>query len=94
MAETIDIVLRVMADVWENGCPVARPDKIIASRAVRRWESSGNRGVVQHDHAARVRDLAKGLISYREKDASQIGPLAEDYAHLADAIANSLARLD
>jgi hypothetical protein len=87
---TEDIVRKVHARVvesWEQGCPVARDAERVADIALRRWPSSARRGTKVDDHAAKVSDLAAGLIQTLEPDPTLVGPLKKDYLWLAEQIA-------
>ncbi len=93
-AETRANVVVAISQAWQEGCPVAsRPDEI-ALIAIRRWLSSGRRGLKDSDMDSRVRDLAKGLISQFESDPALVGPLRRDYEYLAGRIAAVLGAKD
>ena len=77
---------------WEEGCPVAGGDADeTANVAVRRWRSFDRRGRAKRaTFEDRVEDLAKGLRDRFEADPAMVGPLMEDYRHLASCLATVL----
>jgi hypothetical protein len=83
------MVVAAIAQAWEEGCPVASRPEAIAAIAIRRWLSSGRRGLKASDVEGRIRDLAKGLISQFEPDPALVGPLRRDYEFLAGRIAEA-----
>ena len=90
----------VMAQLWEDGCPVATPHPPLghentAKLAVRRWRSFQRRVHGKSwKREERVEDLAKGLRDAYEADRHLVGPLMEDYRHLAHRLADVLMSAD
>jgi hypothetical protein len=85
----------VAAELWASGCPVASPvgHDTMVRIAVRRWRSFERRaGAKKHSPGERVEDLAKGLRDALETDPRVVGPLMEDYRHVARAFATVLAQ--
>ncbi|UQU67858.1 hypothetical protein COUCH_16950 [Couchioplanes caeruleus] len=78
-----------MHDLHKEGSPVVRPetaDEVIES-GWRRWHSFERRN--QKATGAweqRLEDLAKGLRDAFEPDRRLVGPLMEDYRHLASIL--------
>lgn len=78
----------------KDGSPVVRPesaDKVI-EMGWRRWQSFARR----HAKSAmtmdqRTEDLAKGLRDALEPDPQLVGPLIEDYRHLASVLGGVFA---
>jgi hypothetical protein len=83
-------VVKAISQAWAEGCPVASRPAEIATIAIRRWLSSERRGLRPSDRGARVRDLAKGLVSHFESEPALVGPLLRDYEYLAERIAAAL----
>jgi hypothetical protein len=76
--DRLAIVMRALQDAWAAGSPVAHPPHDDTARiALRRYASIANRDVDATDTAARVRDLAKGLVAAFERDP-KIGELMRD----------------
>jgi hypothetical protein len=93
-AETLSAVTAAVRAAWEAGCPIA-PSSAAGQRytariTIRRWRSSARRGVDQSDRAARVRDLAKGLVDQTGTEPKSLGPLIRDFEYLADEAAKAL----
>ncbi len=85
-------LLAVVEAAWEDGCPVAgRDQERIAEVARRRWASQHRRLRPGADHERRVEDLAKALVAVFEADRGLVGPLIEDYRHLARLLAATLS---
>ena len=92
--EPIAEVVAAIAQVWEEGCPVAQHAEQLAPVAIRRWNSSERRGVKATDVDARIRDLAKGLAAHFEPDPKLVGPLMRDYELVAKRVAAVLQLRD
>jgi hypothetical protein len=91
--ETLATVIAAVDAARVAGCPVIYdPNRVeeTARVAIRRWRSSARRGIDQADHAARIRDLAKGLVEQFESDPKMVGPLFRDYEYLAAEAAKAL----
>ena len=90
----------VIAQLWEDGCPVAAPHPAkggedTAKLALRRWRSFQRRVRGKSwKREERVEDLAKGLRDAYETDRHLVGPLMEDYRHLARCLADVLISAD
>ena len=87
-------VIRVMTALHKAriaGSPVANPSEAVARVVVRRWNSFASRRIQVSDRAARIDDLAKGLIAHMEHDAKLVGRLKVDYHYLAGVLADELA---
>lgn len=77
--------------LWADGCPVAQEGRRTAEVALRRWRSFGRRSKRRRPtFDNRVEDLAKGLRDSLEPDRTLVGPLMEDYRHLAQVFAEVL----
>ncbi len=93
----VNLAAQAIEAAWEEGCAVAstayETDQIaeMARIAVRRWLSSGRRGVAPDRFDDRIEDLAKGLIERFEKDPRMVGPLRVDYEYLAGRIDEALS---
>jgi hypothetical protein len=85
--ELIARITTAIAELWDEGCPVASNPEETAPFAIRRWRSSERRGVKQSDQAWRIRDLAKGLVQQFEKHPEAVGPLIKDYECVAERVA-------
>jgi hypothetical protein len=76
-----------------DGSPVAGQDAKawdkIARVAVRRWRSAPRRRA-DGTREGRIQDLAAGLIEAFEPERRLVGPLKQDYLHLAQCIAAAL----
>jgi hypothetical protein len=91
--EVLQRLRTVAAELWESGCPVASPEdrETMVRIAVRRWRSSERRGgAKRQSRDERIEDLAKGLRDAFETDRRVVGPLMDDYRHLARAFAEIL----
>ena len=91
----IERLVVAIEDARRNGSPVAGrdPEAVakLANTALRRWNSFSRRSrEAAPSDAARVEDLAKGLRDTYEKRREQVGPLMDDYRHLAAVLANQL----
>ena len=87
--ELVARVVQVVERLWEDGCPVAQHPQEIANASIRRWRSMARR----HKKLTRdlqVRDIANGLVAVFEAKPELVGPLNEDYRHLASAIVGVL----
>jgi hypothetical protein len=81
--------------LWDDGCPVAGSDagswQGTARVALRRWRSFDRRSKrklpTREEH---IEDLAKGLRDAFERDPRLVGPLMEDYRHVARTLAGVL----
>jgi len=91
--DAIAEVASAIAQLWDEGCPVAAKPDEMAPIAVRRWTSSAQRGVDSQDVRARVRDLTKGLIAHFERDPAMTGPLRRDYECVAERVHRVMAKL-
>ncbi len=87
-----ELLKRVAAAIqacWEAGNPVAggSPESWnqLASVALRRMLSFSRRGVANSDRETQVRDVALGLVHAMESRPRLLGPLFEDYLHVAAA---------
>jgi hypothetical protein len=72
-----------------SGSPVVRPETADADIEVawRRWQSFKRRNPkASGSPEQRVEDLAKGLRDAFEPDRQLVGPLMEDYRHLASVL--------
>ncbi|MEU4216028.1 hypothetical protein [Actinoplanes sp. NPDC026623] len=86
-----------MDQLHKDGSPVVRPETAadVIEVGWRRWQSFKRR----HKTAAgnwdqRVEDLAKGLRDAFEPDPRLVGPLMEDYRHLAATVGRVFAAND
>jgi len=88
----IDRLIAVVDRLWEDGCPVAGGSgRRTAELALRRWRSFGRRAKRRRPtFEGQVEDLAKGLRDSLERDPGLVGPLMEDYRHLARELAEVL----
>ena len=90
--------VRVLADAWESGSPVAGQNvevhRSIARIAIRRIASFSRRDIPSHDRALQVRDLARGLVDRLESEPDLVGPLIEDYRYVARLLLNVCDRVD
>lgn len=86
-------ILDALREAQDDGNPVAEPSEEYARIAFRRWSSFANRGLDAADREARIRDLAKGLVTYFENEPELVGPLKVDYEYVARLIANRLAAI-
>jgi hypothetical protein len=89
-AEAVAEVERAIAELWEQGCPVAGHPQEMAAIAIRRWFSSARRGIDQQDLQARINDLVKGLIARCEAHPEHVGRIRRDYECIAEASARVL----
>jgi hypothetical protein len=82
--------MAAIADLWVQGCPVAGPDERerLVNVGFRRVRSFCRRHprIRQPSHEDKVRDLVRGLIETFEPEPRLVGPLAEDYECVAQAI--------
>jgi len=85
--ELIARVTAAIAELWDEGCPVASHPEETAPVAIRRWRSSKRRGVKNSDQDGRIRDLAKGLVQQFEKHPELVGPVIKDYECVAKRVA-------
>jgi hypothetical protein len=91
MSESAHVVaMAAIADLWEQGCPVAGPGErermvSIGLRRVRSFRRRHPR-IRQPSHEDKVRDVVRGLIDTFEPEPRLVGPLAKDYECLARAI--------
>ncbi len=81
--------------LWDDGCPVAGHDagswQDTAQVALRRWRSFDRRSKRKPPTCEeRIEDLAKGLRDAAERDRRLVGPLMEDYRHVARTLAGVL----
>ena len=81
--------------LWDDGCPVVGQDagswQDRARVAVRRWRSFDRRSKRKPStREERIEDLAKGLRDAVERDPRLVGPLMEDYRHMARTLAGVL----
>ncbi|SCE69833.1 hypothetical protein GA0074695_0400 [Micromonospora viridifaciens] len=92
MAEPVRaVVLAALADLWDQGCPIASPDdrERLVDVGLRRWHSFHRRHprMRQPSQDARIRDLVRGLVEAVEAEPRLVGPLLKDYECVAEAIA-------
>ena len=85
----------VLERLWDDGCPVAGHDagsrQDMARVALRRWRSFDRRSKRKSStREERIEDLAKGLRDAVERDPRLVGPLMEDYRHVARTLAGVL----
>ena len=78
-------VVAAIEGIWEEGCPVASDASTTAPVAIRRWSNSQRRGVPQDDRPARIRDLAKGLMTRFESHPDS--NILRDYHCVAERVA-------
>ena len=88
--ELLDRIAAVMAEAWDEGCPVAQRAAETAPIALRRWRSGARRHVPLHSREARIQDLADGLIERFETNPRLVGALKRDYEYLAARIVDLL----
>src|SRR5262245_60010797 len=88
----VEIAEAAIKAAWEAGCPVAHDHEQIATLAIRRLRTSRRRGICQHDDAARIRDLALGLVAQLERKPKLVGALIRDYEYLASEVAKVLPK--
>ncbi len=83
--------LAALAELWEQGCPVAAPDgrDRLVDVGLRRWHSFHRRHPRNGDPSreARIRDLVRGLVEAVEPEPRLVGRLVKDYECVAEAIA-------
>ncbi|MBC9001385.1 hypothetical protein [Micromonospora aurantiaca (nom. illeg.)] len=90
---TREAVLRALADLWANGCPVPAPElhERLADVGLRRWRSVARRHRGRRlGPDDRLRDLVRGLVAAFEPDPKLVGPLVRDYECVARAIADAV----
>ncbi|MEU5826663.1 hypothetical protein [Micromonospora tulbaghiae] len=83
-------IVRALADLWANGCPVPAPEhqERLADVGVRRWRSVARRHRGRRlSTDQRIQDLVRGLVAAFEPDRALVGPLVRDYECVARAIA-------
>ena len=87
----------VLAQAWDDGCPVAGSTAEarvrLAGLAERRINSFARRNVPADDMARQVQDLAKGLASALERKPDLVGPLIEDYRQVARKLLEARSRV-
>jgi hypothetical protein len=92
--ETLAAVTAAVQQARRAGCPVASTDpscaEEIARVVIRRWRSSGRRGVDPSDHAARLRDLVKGFVEQFEPDPKMVGGMIREWEFLAEETVKAL----
>ncbi|MBB5111204.1 hypothetical protein AB0K27_00655 [Micromonospora echinospora] len=84
-------IVRALADLWENGCPVPAPEHQdrLADVGLRRWRSVARRHRGRRlSPDQRVQDVVRGLVAAFEPDRALVGPLVRDYECVARAIAD------
>ncbi|MDO3683411.1 hypothetical protein [Micromonospora sp. C28ISP2-4] len=88
---TREAVLRALAELWANGCPVPAPElrERLADVGLRRWRSVARRHRGRRlSPDQRVQDLVRGLVAAFEPDRALVGRLVRDYECVARAIAD------
>ncbi|MGC4893790.1 hypothetical protein [Micromonospora sp. DT31] len=83
-------VMRALADLWADGCPVPAPEwqERLADVGLRRWRSVARRhGQRRLSPDDRIQDLVRGLVAAFEPDRARVGPLVRDYECVARAVA-------
>ncbi|WP_350276142.1 hypothetical protein [Kribbella sp. HUAS MG21] len=91
----MDAARGVLVELCESGSPVVRRDRVdeLLAVAVRRWRPYPRRNPRRPaDLALRTEDLAKGLRDAFEPEPGLVGPLMQDYRHVAGALARELVR--
>jgi hypothetical protein len=88
-------LVAALAELWAAGSLfVGRSEaehREVADIALRRWNSFHRRQKRRSStHERRVEDLAKGLRDAFEDDPRLVGPLMEDYRHIAAVLADIL----
>ena len=91
-APLIQDLALALEHLWDDGCPAAGQDagsrQDTARVALRRWRSFDRRSKRKPaTREERSEDLAKGLRDASERDRRLVGPLMEDYRHLARTLA-------
>lgn len=87
-------IVRALADLWANGCPVPAPEhqERLADVGLRRWRSVARRHRGRRlSPDDRFRDLVRGLVAAFEPDRALVGPLVRDYECVARAIVDAVA---
>ncbi|MFJ8201983.1 hypothetical protein [Micromonospora chalcea] len=85
-------IMRGLADLWANGCPVPAPElhERLADVGLRRWHSVARRHRGRRlGPDDRLRDLVRGLVAAFEPDPKLVGPLVRDYECVARVIADA-----
>lgn len=85
-----------LLELCDEGSPVVRTETVERTIAIgwRRWRSFERRHGRRRAHLeARVEDLAKGLRDAFEADRDLVGPLMEDYRHLALVLGAQFAQV-
>ena len=88
-----EAILRALADLWANGCPVPAPElhERIADVGLRRWRSVARRHRGRRlSRDQRIQDLVRGLVAAFEPDPGLVGPLVRDYECVARVIAEAV----
>lgn len=88
--------MAAIANLWEQGCPVAGPAErertvTVGLRRLRSFHRRHPR-TRQPSDDDKVRDLVRGLIETFEAEPRLVGPLANDYECVARAIAAAATR--
>ncbi|MEU7711465.1 hypothetical protein ACIA8B_04950 [Micromonospora chalcea] len=86
-------IVRALADLWENGCPVPAPEHQdrLADVGLRRWRSVARRHRGRRlGPDDRFRDLVRGLVAAFEPDPARVGPLVRDYECVARVIVDAV----
>ena len=95
-AQLMRNVVAAVEGCWNEGSPVvdyARESwQQVAHVAIRRIRSLDRRNVSDTDHAAQLRDIAKGLIATFEKDPKLVGQLIVDYEYVAERALDAYRR--
>lgn len=105
MSKFAEINPRLLCDVvhavetcWHEGSPVAGSSlkqwRQLAHVALRRIRSFDRRNIADGDHAAQVRDIARGFVAAFEDDPKLVGPLIVDYQYVAERTLNAVRRFE
>jgi hypothetical protein len=90
-----DAARTALLELCRGGSPVVRNETVneVIAIAARRWRSFERRSAKRSDDLdARAEDLAKGLRDHFEAQPQLVGPLMEDYRHLAGVLAAEFSR--
>ncbi|MEU8070193.1 MULTISPECIES: hypothetical protein [unclassified Micromonospora] len=90
-------IMRGLADLWANGCPVPAPElrERLADVGLRRWRSVARRHRGRRlGPDDRFRDLVRGLVAAFEPDRALVGPLVRDYECVARVITDAVTSTD
>jgi hypothetical protein len=96
--QLLQAAVEAVKSCWDEGSPVAGDNseswEQIARIGLRRIRSFERRQVSLIDRTAQIKDIAEGFVQAFESNSKLVGPLIQDYKHVASVLLDAVENFE